>query len=431
MLNRAVMHGHIDGFTGNRFVGWAFAGRSPATVEASIDGQTVASIMPDHVRHDLIRSFPGEPAAATAGFVLDLPAEAIPDSAIYSVDLHVCPAAVGAGKQLLARFVLAGPKLVETVSAAPPTDIVGPFPRRVIDAVAAVWPDVCQTLSSVVGQQAFVEKLGLMFRTQELRSVPAIADYARYLRSNWAHCKFVESFFPTRNTAAQDNAIDFHCRPNSVFEIFSIIHQLYVLKSYGLDGAFAEFGCFKGFSSAMLSHACKQLGVPMLIFDSFEGLPAVEHSSYQAGQYCGELDEVRDHVTRFGAVDSVEFHKGFFKDTFRSYAPPGLLCLWMDVDLEVSSRDLMVVADRLDPRATMFSHECSADIFQSGAIVTAPHPDNPIPPMLDRFEQLGQPLTGRFLRGNTGAFWPRDGGIPAIDNDVLISLAKFANEIVG
>ena len=46
---------------------------------------------------------------------------------------------------------------------------------------------------------------------------------------------------------------DFLCKANSPIEMISIAHHLYVMKSYGITGDFAEFGCFKGFSSSMLS----------------------------------------------------------------------------------------------------------------------------------------------------------------------------------
>lgn len=104
------------------------------------------------------------------------------------------------------------------------------------------------------------------------------------------------------------------------------------------------------------------------------------------------------------------------------------MCLWMDVDLESSSRDLMVIADRLDPRATLFSHESEPGMFVGGDVASAPRCDNPIPPMLDRFAELGRPLVGRFVRGSTGAFWPRAGGVPALDNHVLIDLVTAAGD---
>ena len=426
---RPAVRGHIDASTGNRFAGWAFSPHAPILVEALIGGRVVASVEPSIARPDLALAFPGSARAERSGFILQIPAGAIPRAELYTIDLSIRPLRATGGRTSLRSFRMASSDLVAAVAAAPDTGIVGPFPQAVIDAVASVWPGACDDLESVEGQSAFVAKLQAVFQVQELRSIPAIADYARYVRSTWAHCKFVENFFPAHNSASVGNAADFHCKPNSVFEIFAIIHQLYVLKSYRIGGDFAEFGCFKGFSSAMLSFACSQLDLQMHIFDSFEGLPAVENSSYNEGQYCGNLEEVQVNVARFGAIDCVSFHKGFFSETFSRYSPPELLCLWMDVDLEVSSRDLMVAADRLDPRSTIFSHECSPDIFQGHQILSAPNPDNPIPPMLERFEQLGRPLTGRFQRGNTGAFWSRDGGIAAIDNAVLMTLVDAMNAI--
>ena len=85
----------------------------------------------------------------------------------------------------------------------------------------------------------------------------------------------------------------------------------------------------------------------------------------------------------------------------------------------------MLVADRLYPEATLFSHECTADIFQGGSIVTRPSPDNPIPPMLARHEELGRRLTGRYVAGYTGAFWAREGGIPAMDAELLMDMARL------
>ena len=188
-----------------------------------------------------------------------------------------------------------------------------------------------------------------------------------------------------------------------------------MLKSWGAEGEFAEFGYFKGYSSAMLSYACRQLGLKMHIFDSFEGLPPAPGAGYEAGQYAGGLGEVYDHVARFGASEAVEFHTGFFYRRLPRLTPPRLMCSWMDVDLEVSARDLMVVAAQLSAQATLFSHECTADMFEGGSIVTSAHPDNPIPPMPARHEELRRPLTGRYFAGYTGAFWPRQSDMPIMD----------------
>ncbi len=419
------LRGNLDAIAGNQVSGWAFSPVRPVSITASVDGKRIASALPTIGREDVARSFDGSANALISGFRLTLPPEQIYRGEITEAVIAVQEEG-GDGRVLeLKTLAFASPDLVSRMAQAPDCGITGPFPREVINTVAVLWPQDCAALDTVQGQARFISRLKVLAGTPALASLPAIANYCRYLRSCWAHCRFVDDHFPTTNTNVAAQGADFHCKPNSVRELFSIIHQLYVLKSWGVTGAFGEFGCFKGFSTSMLSFAARELALDMHVFDSFEGLPPSDSTGYAAGDYAGSLDEVSDHVRRFGAPDVVTFHKGFFADTFREYTPPPLMCLWMDVDLEVSARDLMVVADRLDPRATLFSHESVPDLFAAdGSIVAVPNPDNPIPPMVERYEQLGRPLTGRFLAGNTGAFWPREGGIPAMDNELLLQLMR-------
>lgn len=423
--------GHLDAAASNRFAGWALArGGHDLHIEAWIDDECVAATKTGVERPDVERIRPNYPRARFSGFTLEVPESAMPRDRVVDVKITARPDATVGPKVRLATVCVAGQAFLEKLANAPASGITGPFPSRVIDVVAAVDPEACEDLASVSGQRRFVAALRELLLVPAARETPALADYVRYLQAVSAHFAFVSQFFPSANARSRPGAHDFHGKPNSVREIISIAHQLYVLKSFGVEGDFAEFGCFKGFSSAMLSFACQQLGLRMHIFDSFEGLPPAKDSGYTAGDYAGSLEEVRENVTRLGVVDQVTFHKGFYSDTFREYRPPQLLCLWMDVDLELSSRDLMVVADRLDPRASLFSHECVSDMFVDGEIVTSPRPDNPVPPMLERFEELGRPLTGRFIYGNTGAFWPREGGIPVLDSDVLDSLLQVLRQEV-
>jgi O-methyltransferase len=420
--------GHIDAIAGTRILGWSFADGASVRVEASVGGKVIAAVVPTLPRHDIAHAFPGWERALVSGFALDLPPEVLPSNDVIDVTIIARAMSSIHLSRKLAQISVAGSETIARLTNPSSTGTVGPFPKDVIDTVFAVWPETERDLTSAAAQADFVDRLRTILRTQALRSAPAITDYVRYLQAVWAHFRFVDAFFPTVNPTAVKNSPDFNCKPNSIYEIIAIAHQLYVLKSYGITGDFAEFGCFKGFSSAMLSFACRQLDLKMHIFDSFEGLPPADGSGYRAGEYAGTLDEVRTNVTRYGAIEVVEFHPGFFNDTFRNYRPPELMCLWMDVDLESSSRDLMVVADRLDPRATVFSHESESGMFVDGEVVNAPRLDNPIPPMLDRFTALGRPLVGRFVRGSTGAFWPREGGVPALDNHVLIDLVTAASD---
>jgi len=418
--------GHVDGLTDGRVVGWAL-GRGDLTVEAWVNHECVARSATGRQREDVAAAYPGRAGAVSSGFSLDLPPGSVESDSISTLRIVARPSFPFMPAATLARFQIAGAGFQDALVGAPASHMLSPFPREITDMVAGRWPDDCSDLVSPQGQQRFAWRLKQLFETPGVNSTPALAAYVRYLNVTLAHCRFVEKHFPATNKNAAQGAADFHCKPNSVRELFPIIHQLYVLRSYGVTGDFAEFGCFKGYSSAMLSFACQQIGVTMHIFDSFAGLPPAEGSGYKAGQYAGGVEEVRDNVTCFGSIGAVEFHKGFFADTFREWRPPELMCIWMDVDLEVSARDLMVVADRLDPRGTVFSHECSAGIFRGGEIVSPASPDNPVAPMLARFQELGRPLTGRYVSGYTGAFWAHQEGVPVLNTEVLFSLNSPGN----
>lgn len=107
-----------------------------------------------------------------------------------------------------------------------------------------------------------------------------------------------------------------------------------------VPGDVVECGCWKGGSSANLSLVCHIAGRKLIIYDSFEGLPAGapgdrEAAGYEKGDYCGTLEEVRSNIRRGGAFEVCEFVKGWFADTLPSHTSPILLA-FLDVDLEDS-----------------------------------------------------------------------------------------------
>jgi len=107
-----------------------------------------------------------------------------------------------------------------------------------------------------------------------------------------------------------------------------------------VPGDVMECGTFKGGSSANLSLVCRIVGRKLKIYDSFEGLPeaigtdrdAVYH---QKGDYTGALDEVKENIRRYGAIECCEFIKGWFEDTLPELNSPVLLA-YLDVDLKTS-----------------------------------------------------------------------------------------------
>src|SRR5690606_20070663 len=122
--------------------------------------------------------------------------------------------------------------------------------------------------------------------------------------------------------------------------------------------------CFKGGSTAKLSLLAELAGRELVVFDSFEGLPdndesgqvtiQGEVSDFRKGRYLGRLDEVRDNVRRFGAVDRCRFVKGWFEDTMPGFDEP-VLAAFVDVDLVSSTRTyLKTLFPLLQPSGSVF-----------------------------------------------------------------------------
>ena len=97
-----------------------------------------------------------------------------------------------------------------------------------------------------------------------------------------------------------------------------------------LRGVVVECGTFKGNSAANLSLLCRITGRRLRIYDSFAGLPP----PYE-GNLVGTLDEVKANITRYGAIEVCEFHKGWVEHTLPNLETPVVLA-WLDVDLHSS-----------------------------------------------------------------------------------------------
>lgn len=81
----------------------------------------------------------------------------------------------------------------------------------------------------------------------------------------------------------------------------------------------------------------------------------------------------------------------------------------------------------LSHRGCVFSHECEPAHFVEGK-VEAPErgPDCVVPPILDAFASAGRRPAGRFIHGQTGAFWDVERGIPVLPTDQLLRLKDAA-----
>jgi O-methyltransferase len=126
-----------------------------------------------------------------------------------------------------------------------------------------------------------------------------------------------------------------------------------------------EAGCGHGSSTAKLSLAVRAAGGRLLVFDSFRGLPA-NHERHQhmdgrpiefrAGAFRATLPQVQRAVTRLGAIEVCELHKGWFADTLPGLEAPPLDVVLLDVDLVESTRVcIRALYPRLAPGGVLFT----------------------------------------------------------------------------
>jgi O-methyltransferase len=423
-----IVHHHIDSVYLGRITGWAFAeeqaeSTAPLIIEAWHADMCLGRTVANRPRPDVGNAFTAFENSSASGFDLEF---RLPNVADDTAEIQF--QASSAGHNAPARIIGTAQHLSQrgfdtAVAAGTKGDramLPTPFPWEVVAVVRRFWPDSGARLSRPDFQDEFADRIIALARGAESARITCLVRYLRFLRAIWAHFQFVSRYFPNINSAVAFGSKDDYCKQNTPEEMLSVAHHLYVLKTLGLTGDFAEFGCFKGFSSSMLSYACELLGIRMHIFDSFEGLPSSDSCYYGAGDFRGELLEVQRNVEKFGAPSGVAYHKGFFADSLPVSDIPGLISLWMDVDLASSAQDVMMIAEKIDSRGAVFSHECEAANFVDGRIVA--QSDSVIPSIVDRFSKLGAPVTGQFLSGNTGAFWRRDGGVPVLSARTLMKV---------
>lgn len=117
--------------------------------------------------------------------------------------------------------------------------------------------------------------------------------------------------------------------------------------SASVSGVVVEAGCFKGASTAKFSLAAARAGRKLVVFDSFQGIPenTEDHGmniysddvNFPQGSYCGQIDEVKNNIARYGRLDVCDFREGWFDDTMPSFHEP-VITAYIDVDLESSTR---------------------------------------------------------------------------------------------
>ena len=163
--------------------------------------------------------------------------------------------------------------------------------------------------------------------------------------------------------------------------------QLVLMAEYllGLDvsGPIVECGCYKGGSTAKLSLLAEHTNRKLYVFDSFQGLPEPRDDGeayviqdgisgqkyrFQAGQYKGTLEEVKNNIARYGCPEVCEFFPGFFSESLSDFNEEPAF-VFIDVDLVSSARDcIKVLWPLLKAGGYFFTHEAMYPDYIAGIL---------------------------------------------------------------
>lgn len=410
----------IDTLNADFVGGWAFAAQGLKRIQVLVDGTSVGDATRGRPRPDVHRAFPA-PNALDSGFGFIFPEGSLKNG-LCSVQLSF--ELTNGTRTTTDATLVPNPKVRRSATDAHPrVPARAPFPLEVLqllrDLRGSEFPSQDDWSDEQV--QRAVDDLVLLAQRGSKRN-EGLFRYLSFLESVRTHAEFVVRHFPKFNARVPLGDKDEITVASTPQEILCMANHLYVLKSRGTEGRFLEFGCFKGFSTSCLSFACHQLGIGFDVFDSFEGLPASENAYYNKGEFAGSLDEVSRNVRELGRIDCVEFHKGFFSDTLPG-ATVNPICIWMDVDLYSSSRDVMTILPALPRTSCVFSHESEPTDF-NGDVVRVVAPDSPLVPIVEAFQSLERPIRGRYLFGQTGAIWEHGVAIPVLPWEQLRRLLE-------
>jgi O-methyltransferase len=156
--------------------------------------------------------------------------------------------------------------------------------------------------------------------------------------------------------------------PHTQAEILAYVDDILTLPD-GSPDVVVEAGCFVGSSTAKFSLAAARAGKTLVVFDSFAGIPendekhdtdhfgSTDLPGFRAGDWHGELDEVKGNVTRYGEVGVCEFVPGWFDDTMPKFDRP-IAAAYIDVDLASSTRTcIQHLFPLLRPGGSLFSQD--------------------------------------------------------------------------
>ncbi len=414
---------HIDTFDQTLVNGWAVHHSGIREIRVLRDGLAIGNAALNLERPDVHRYFPEIAGSDRSGFSFQMANHLSEGSNQISVEIISGNGESARASMEIAKLGPLGRHPAQGFRAGVDLPIRSGFPFELTDLLRAYRPGSYEAGSSWTDEMMVQAVSDLKVLWQSGTRSSALTRYILFLKTMYHRFRWISTGFPKFNDRSALDAKDSRGILTSPPEMLAIANQLYVLKSNGLDGHFLEFGCFKGYSSCCLSYCCHHLGLPMEIFDSFEGLPASDSDFYSAGDFCGTLEEVSANLEEFGEPRVVTLHKGYFEETLPQLDRLPVICIWMDVDLFSSAQDVAQIFDWLPRSSAVFTHEFPADSVQGGRII--PHKSEVFPPILDRLVALWRSPVGRYLDQALGAIWDESEGIPVLPQDCLMELVKF------
>jgi len=410
---------HLDVCSGEGIAGWVTHPTGIRAIRVLIRGREAGVVTVGVPREDVAAARPSVPGAATSGFFVTFSAGTFDTREPCEIELEF-----RAEDQTVLRvakrvWAVQVPSRIEMPHDLPRA----PFPADVVATLMELRPGSYPTAGMWDREVRELAIADIATILQYRASAKPVLRYAHYLHTMFSCFRFIQTHYERFNRFVDLSAKDSAAVASSPEEMLCIANHLYVLKSHGLNTSLVECGCFKGFSTCCLSQACAWLGMRLHVFDSFAGLPPVDHYHYQEGDFRGSIDEVTDNLRTFGRIDVVELHEGFFSETIPGFREP-FTCLWMDVDLQASATDVMQLVPALPAEACIFSHECPEGAFVDG------HPNldasEVMPPMVDALLARGWKPEGAHLAGFLSALWSGETGIPVLVYDEVERMLRAA-----
>lgn len=142
-------------------------------------------------------------------------------------------------------------------------------------------------------------------------------------------------------------------------EMMAIAKYFFSRSSKGPE-IFVEAGCWNGGSSAKFSLMCHFVNMKLHVFDSFEGVEQTDDElSFFGGDYAAPLERVERNISKYGKIEVVSFHKGWFKDTFKKLPfEEKIGVIYIDCDLKTGTSEVLNgVKNGLSPMALIFSQD--------------------------------------------------------------------------